>query len=105
MFPALWLNKGYQRAETRSISPERATNGGRPWWTGVTKQTIDNLVRSVSIETANEWSRQGETRNLSIPFLFMNDASRDQSPLVSYGEGNIIKLRQISHECDPIQLF
>ncbi|KAI1085577.1 FAD-binding domain-containing protein [Whalleya microplaca] len=44
-------------------------------------------------------------RNLDLPFLFMNDASRDQNPLASYGPENVEKLRQISRKYDEDQLF
>ncbi len=39
------------------------------------------------------------------PFLFMNDASRGQSPLAPYGSTNMEKLKAMSRKYDPSQRF
>lgn len=62
-------------------------------------------MRSVSIETTEHWKTLGQERGLHLPFLFMNDASRDQDPLASYGQDNLAKLRRIARKYDPAQVF
>lgn len=65
----------------------------------------DDLVRSVSIDTTLYWEQLGKERNLWLPYLFMNDAARDQNPLASYGATNLARLREIAAEYDRDQLF
>lgn len=69
------------------------------------KASDDEKVRSVSIETTAKWQQLGQERGLDLPFVFMNDASRDQNPLASYGQENLERLRQISLKYDEKQLF
>ncbi|KAI1466784.1 FAD-binding domain-containing protein [Daldinia caldariorum] len=78
------------------------------WWTTLVDWTDpkdDEKVRSVSIETTEQWKKLGQERGLHIPFLYMNDASRDQNPLATYGAENIARLKEISLKYDPTQLF
>ncbi|KAG4216911.1 hypothetical protein PC116_g34608 [Phytophthora cactorum] len=78
------------------------------WWTTIVDwndEKDDDLVRSVSIQTGEKWKQLGDERGLSVPFIFMNDASRDQNPLASYGTENVNKLKQISQKYDASQLF
>lgn len=42
---------------------------------------------------------------MDIPFVYLNDASRDQNPLASYGCKNVAKLKQIALKYDAKQLF
>lgn len=65
----------------------------------------DDLVRSVSIETTRTWAELGSERGSDLSFLYMNDASRDQNPLASYGSENLETLKQIALRYDPEQLF
>lgn len=65
----------------------------------------DAKVRSAPIATSTAWQKLGEDRDLNIPFVFMNDASRDQNPLASYGAASLEKLRAVSQKYDPTQLF
>ncbi|RYP05144.1 hypothetical protein DL764_003998 [Monosporascus ibericus] len=65
----------------------------------------DELARSVSITTTARWRELSQERGLDIDFLYMNDASRDQSPLASYGEENVQKLKDVALKYDPTQLF
>lgn len=65
----------------------------------------DDLVRSVSIETTAYWERLSQERGLGVPFLYMNDASRDQEPLASYGAANLKRLKDISLKYDTEQVF
>jgi hypothetical protein len=65
----------------------------------------DEVVRQVSIDTTNHWELLGRERGLWLPHLFMNDASRDQNPIATYGYDNIAKLKEIALKYDPNQLF
>lgn len=65
----------------------------------------DDLARSVSTATTEQWKILGQQRGLNLSFLYMNDASRDQNPLASYGVKNVDRLKRISHIYDPNQLF
>ncbi|ROW09241.1 hypothetical protein VPNG_05896 [Cytospora leucostoma] len=78
------------------------------WWTTLVDwndAADDDTVRNVSINTSNKWKELGEQRELYIDYLYTNDASRDQNPMATYGEDNIIKLRGIAEKYDPNQVF
>lgn len=42
---------------------------------------------------------------LSVPFVFMNDASRDQDPLATYGSDNLARLKAVAAKYDPSWVF
>ncbi|KAI0096162.1 FAD-binding domain-containing protein [Nemania sp. FL0031] len=78
------------------------------WWTTVIdwkNGSDDDVVRSVSIDTSNAWQKLGQERGLDLSHIFMNDASRDQSPLTSYGKENVAKLKEIALQYDKDQVF
>lgn len=62
-------------------------------------------MREVSIATTKKWKELGQERGLHDPFVYMNDASRDENPLMSYGEENLAKLKAVSLKYDPSQVF
>ncbi|KAK8090173.1 6-hydroxy-D-nicotine oxidase [Apiospora hydei] len=101
--------QGIAREATQWVSQRRIIFMGVPkgWTTLIdwTDPKDDEKVRSVSIETTEQWKKLGQERSLHIPFLFMNDASRDQNSLATYGVGNIARLKEISLKYDPTQLF
>ena len=65
----------------------------------------DTAVRAAPIATSEKWKELGEQRGSYIPFLFMNDGSRDQNPLSLYGATNLAKLKAVSKKYDPEQVF
>ncbi len=65
----------------------------------------DAAVRAAPIATSEKWKELGEERGSYVPFLFMNDASRDQNPLAAYGSTNIERLKAASRKYDPSQVF
>ena len=65
----------------------------------------DAAVRAVSAETTALWAELGAARGSALDFVFLNDASRDQNPLASYGAENLAKLREIARAYDPEQVF
>ena len=62
-------------------------------------------MRAVSIATTERWRQLGEKRGLHDPFVYLNDAARDQNPLGSYGVENVAKLKAVSRKYDPQQIF
>ena len=57
------------------------------------------------ISTTDKWRELTEPRALYVPFVYMNDASRDQNPLASYGRNNLEKLRRIAKAYDGAEMF
>ncbi|KAF2867471.1 hypothetical protein BDV95DRAFT_610863 [Massariosphaeria phaeospora] len=68
-------------------------------------ESIDQMFRNVGIETAARFSTVGKANGSYLPFLYMNDATRDQSPLASYPAANIAKLKTIAQKYDPKGVF
>lgn len=62
-------------------------------------------MRAVPIAVTDAWKQQSKQRGLDIPFIFTNDASRDQNPIAGYGAANVQKLKTIAKKYDPSQLF
>jgi hypothetical protein len=65
----------------------------------------DDRVRSVSINFTEHWKRRGQELGVYLPFEYMNDASRDQNPLASYGSKNLASLVKVSQKYDATQVF
>ncbi|GKZ23472.1 hypothetical protein AbraCBS73388_009843 [Aspergillus brasiliensis] len=78
------------------------------WWTTLiywANASDDKAVRSVSIATEEKWKQLGEERGAAENFRYMNDASRDQDPLSTYGYTNLDKLKSIARKYDPREVF
>ncbi|KAI1413414.1 Glucooligosaccharide oxidase [Hypoxylon sp. FL1857] len=100
-----------------NMAAQGIAKGGNPlgiyhethqWWTTLVdweKEEDDDVARSTAIDTVEQWKKLSQERGISLPFLFMNDAGRDQNPIAGYGEENINKLRDISRKYDESQLF
>ena len=65
-------------------------------------------------EIMNKWARaivesiekEANERGLRYPFYFLNDASVEQEPFVTYGGGKSLdRLRQIAEKYDPEHIF
>jgi hypothetical protein len=65
----------------------------------------EDIARGVGIATTKKWEELSTARNLHVPFLYMNDASRDQSPLDTYPAANIKRMKTIAAKYDPFQVF
>jgi hypothetical protein len=65
----------------------------------------ESAARGVGIATTNKWKELSTARNLQLPFLYMNDASRDQSPLDTYPAANINRMKSIAAKYDPLRVF
>jgi hypothetical protein len=70
-----------------------------------TNAADDDAARSVSIETEKTWNKLSRERGFAVDFLYMNDTSREQNPLASYGAANIAKLKSIAAKYDPTRVF
>ncbi|RYP10040.1 hypothetical protein DL765_008239 [Monosporascus sp. GIB2] len=100
-----------------NLAAQGIARGGNPmcipqethqWWTTLVdwvKDEDDDAARSVSIDTVEQWKKLGQERGLFLPFLFMNDGARNQSPLAGYGSDTLEKLKRISLKYDGSQLF
>ena len=62
-------------------------------------------MRSVPTAVTDTMKQLSEERGLDIPFIFTNDASRDQNPIASYGAANVQKLKEVAEKYDPERLF
>jgi hypothetical protein len=77
-------------------------------WTTIVdweNEADDVAARSVSIETTQYWQKLAQARELDVSFTYMNDASRDQNPLASYGSTNVKQLKTVAKKYDPTQMF
>lgn len=86
------------------LSPSNRLSG---WTTLVdwTDAADDAAVRAVPIAVTDTMKRLSEERGLDVPFLFTNDASRDQNPIASYGAANVQRLKAIAEKYDPDRVF
>ncbi|KAL1792962.1 hypothetical protein ACET3X_009469 [Alternaria dauci] len=78
------------------------------WWTTLvdwTDAADDAAVRAVPIAVTDTMKRLSEERGLDVPFIFTNDASRDQNPIASYGAANVQRLKAIAEKYDPDRVF
>lgn len=65
----------------------------------------DDTVRAVTIDTFNYWDKVTKERGLYLPLKFMNDCSRVQNPLASYGKKNLKKLKEVAAKYDRSGFF
>ncbi|KAK4207586.1 hypothetical protein QBC37DRAFT_487404 [Rhypophila decipiens] len=92
----------------RGGNPLNLQRAAQQWWTTLVRwdnAADDQTARAVSIATSQKWKELGEQKGLYVPFLYMNDASRDQDPLTSYGAVSVESLRQLAAKYDPGQVF
>ncbi|KAF2688556.1 FAD linked oxidase-like protein [Lentithecium fluviatile CBS 122367] len=78
------------------------------WWTTLVDWTDpkdDATVRSAPIAITETWKQLSKQRGLEVPYIFMNDASRDQNPIASYGKDNVQRLKAIAAKYDPARVF
>ncbi|KAK7996415.1 hypothetical protein PG989_004455 [Apiospora arundinis] len=102
---------------SKNLAIQAQKGGGSPlgmpakdsqWWTTTVDWEAakdDDAVRAVSIETTALMKSLSMERNLEVPFLYMNDASRDQDPIATYGSDNVNKLKRVSQDYDRGQVF
>ncbi|KAI1139188.1 Glucooligosaccharide oxidase [Hypoxylon sp. FL0543] len=100
-----------------NMAAQGVAKGGNPlgmypethqWWTTLVdwvKEEDDDVARSAAIDTVEQWKKLSQERGLSLPFIFMNDAAREQNPIAGYGEENVNRLKGISQKYDGSQLF
>ncbi|KAK4222534.1 FAD binding domain-containing protein [Podospora fimiseda] len=89
-------------------NPLNIPAGPQQWWTTLidwTEARFDANARHVSIETTTRWAQRAKERGVEVSFLYLNDASRDQNPLVSYGASNLARLKSIAAKYDTGQVF
>ncbi|KAF2121074.1 hypothetical protein BDV96DRAFT_640484 [Lophiotrema nucula] len=101
----------------KSIVERSKKNGGNAmgleeidqhWWTSImtwNDPAHDDLVRGIGIETTQKWEELSKARGSHLPFLYMNDASRDQNPLATYSNESLEKLKEVAKKYDPEGVF
>ncbi|EFQ89092.1 hypothetical protein PTNB73_07272 [Pyrenophora teres f. teres] len=97
-----------QQGADKGGNPLGIEAGNQQWWTTLMdweNEGDDDLVRSVSINFTEQWKKRGQDLGVYLPFEYMNDASRDQNPLASYGPENLASLVKVSQKYDAEQLF
>lgn len=103
------VGEGFRQAGTaRGGNPLNIPPGRQQWWTTLvdwTNPEFDAQARQVAIETTARWNQRAKERGVDLPFLYLNDASRDQNPLASYGAENLAKLKEIAVKYDPEKVF
>ncbi|KAF2477208.1 FAD-binding domain-containing protein [Lindgomyces ingoldianus] len=78
------------------------------WWTTLTdwdNPTHDDIVRGAAIAITQKWEELGKARGSHLPFLYMNDASRDQNPLNTYTSASLQRLNAVAKKYDPHRVF
>ncbi|KAG0128355.1 hypothetical protein HOY82DRAFT_586490 [Tuber indicum] len=64
----------------------------------------DTAVRAAGKSVTDKWSEVSNAMGFGNPYIYTNDASRDQNPIASYPPANIAQMRTISHKYDPKQI-
>lgn len=65
----------------------------------------DEVVRGAAVATTAKWAELSAEQDLSMPIIYMNDASRDQDPLATYPAANVENLKGIAAKYDPHCIF
>lgn len=64
----------------------------------------DTAVRAAGKAVTDKWSEVSNSLGFGNPYIYTNDASRDQNPIASYPAANIAQMRTVSHKYDPRQI-
>ncbi|KAF1834788.1 FAD-binding domain-containing protein [Decorospora gaudefroyi] len=78
------------------------------WWTTLIDwehAKDDEAARGIAIATTAKWKELGMASGSYLPFIYMNDASRDQDPLGSYPAANVERLREVAAKYDNLGVF
>lgn len=65
----------------------------------------EDAVRSACKTIADKCEEVAKKNRAILPFKCANYSSRDQNPLVTYGEANLLKLKEIALKYDPEEVF
>ncbi|KAI1735302.1 putative FAD-binding oxidoreductase [Xylaria scruposa] len=71
------------------------------WWWPWDDRTVHTDGQAI----VGEFVSASEAADVSLPYLFMNDASWDQKVIESYGEVNVKKLKEVQRRYDPDHVF
>ncbi|KAI1328429.1 FAD-binding domain-containing protein [Xylariaceae sp. FL0255] len=78
------------------------------WWTVTVSwanAADDATVYAAGASFKNRISGLAEARNLTLDYIFMNDANIEQPVIASYGEANVMRLRSVQKVYDPDLVF
>jgi hypothetical protein len=71
------------------------------WYLSEDGPKAHSLAASLNDQTEKAASEAGQY----LPYVFMNDASYDQTVIASYGTENVERMRDIQRKYDPDQVF
>ncbi|KAI5791973.1 hypothetical protein EDC01DRAFT_706766 [Geopyxis carbonaria] len=78
------------------------------WFTMVvdwTDPADDVTVRAAAKSVTDKWVSLTKGTDLENGFVYLNDASRDQNPVKSYGDASVKKLKAAAKKYDPLEVF
>jgi hypothetical protein len=70
-----------------------------------TSQEDDKAAHDLVTQMSDGVRKISKERNASLPYQFMNDASRVQKPLESYGPESFSRMLAVSEAYDPDRVF
>jgi hypothetical protein len=65
------------------------------------RESDDEVVRGAAKNVTDYWITEGNSSGLGNEFLYLNDASRDQDAIDTYGAANVMRLKEVSNKYDP----
>ncbi|OJD36447.1 fad linked oxidase-like protein [Diplodia corticola] len=92
-----------RKSNPLNLSPE-----SQQWFTSVIQwqdDSADALAHEAVHRSGGAMRDIARRKGLLLDFVFLNDATWDQSPLASYGSANLEKLRELSQRYDPLRVF
>jgi hypothetical protein len=83
-------------------------NANQTWYvidSGWATASDDLPVHAATKDIVDSIQNEAEAAGKGVPYIFMNDASYDEDVIAGYGQENAAKLRAISAQYDPHQVF
>jgi hypothetical protein len=116
------VTAGYQSVSFQPISSHivkvgQAKNGGNALglkpvaqlWTEVESSwwfpDDDSTIHKAQVGLLSQMEAVSRKLSSYLPFVFMNDAGREQDVLRSYGRQNFLKLKEVQQRYDPDSVF
>ncbi|KAI1775594.1 FAD-binding domain-containing protein [Hypoxylon cercidicola] len=75
------------------------------WFITWTDSTQDTTIWNISQIITQRCTDATKTKGVSLPYLFMNTAGKEQDVLNSYGSANVATIKATAAKYDPTQVF
>ncbi|KAI4867549.1 FAD-binding domain-containing protein [Hypoxylon rubiginosum] len=75
------------------------------WFITWTDSTQDTTIWNISQKITQRCTAATKAKGVSLPYLFMNTAGKEQDVLNSYGAANVATIKATAAKYDPIQVF